>query len=612
MRTTNHRLLLNRLMLLLLSILLASCNDRAADNAEHSTANHVNTPTNPSSGSNNSGSQVIIEPTLILAINAGAFAPATFQQIEYQADRFFVGGSLSSTNDPIAGTDEDALFQSERYGNFSYEVPVTEATYAVTLHFVEMYWEASGKRTFNVMIEGQATDLAALDIYREVGHDSRYSYTIENVQVSDGHLSIAIESLTEKGTVSGLAIYSIDGAYIEPPPATAPLPPEPEPASPENLGADCELVALPTALSALGQNALLPDPFKKLDGTRLSNHAEWRCHRQEILRQAEATIYGTKPPKPDRVTGTLNTDTIAVNVAHQGKTTSFTASISLPEGKGPFPAMILVLPWAGANAQTEIIRSEGVAVITLNPYAIGNEQSQRHQKAGAFYDIYGEDSSTGLLVAWAWGASRLLDVLEQVDGTLINPAAIGVTGCSRFGKGAFTIGAFDQRIALTVPFESGSGGVPIWRGIPGEGAQSPISAYGETYWLGDAFAPFTSNVNTLPIDTHHVIGMIAPRGLFIMDNPHITHLGPKSAQVAALAGAEIYKALGAENHLTYHANVASADHCAMRPEHEQPLREHIRKFLKAENAATGGISTHPSITSTLNEWIDWTTPVLRE
>ena len=35
-------------------------------------------------------------------------------------------------------------------------------------------------------------------------------------------------------------------------------------------------------------------------------------------------------------------------------------------------------------------------------------------------------------------------------------------------------------VALTLPIESGSGGVPIWRGIPGEGAQSPSSAYGET------------------------------------------------------------------------------------------------------------------------------------
>ena len=39
---------------------------------------------------------------------------------------------------------------------------------------------------------------------------------------------------------------------------------------------------------------------------------------------------------------------------------------------------------------------------------------------------------------------------------------MGVTGCSRYGKGAFAIGVFDQRIALTMPIESGSAGVPIF------------------------------------------------------------------------------------------------------------------------------------------------------
>jgi len=59
-----------------------------------------------------------------------------------------------------------------------------------------------------------------------------------------------------------------------------------------------------------------------------------------------------------------------------------------------------------------------------------------------------------------------------------------VTGCSRFGKGAFVAGVFDQRISLTMPIDSGSAGVPIFRGIPGEGAQSLSSAYSEQPWLG--------------------------------------------------------------------------------------------------------------------------------
>ena len=62
----------------------------------------------------------------------------------------------------------------------------------------------------------------------------------------------------------------------------------------ENQSADCEVAALPEA-SALPSIPKLPDPFKKVDGTRVATKAEWRCRRQEIRKQAEKYILGTKP-----------------------------------------------------------------------------------------------------------------------------------------------------------------------------------------------------------------------------------------------------------------------------------------------------------------------------
>jgi hypothetical protein len=141
----------------------------------------------------------------------------------------------------------------------------------------------------------------------------------------------------------------------------------------------------------------------------------------------------------------------------------------------------------GIGADTATIQAAGAAIINYDPYAVGKEGTPRNNKQGAFYSIYGATSSTGLLMAWAWGVSRIIDVIAQSDGSILKADATGVTGCSRFGKGAFVIGVFDQRIALTMPIESGSAGVPIFRGIPGEGAQSLSSAYGEQPWLGDAF-----------------------------------------------------------------------------------------------------------------------------
>ncbi|GAA2511801.1 glucuronyl esterase domain-containing protein [Winogradskya humida] len=373
----------------------------------------------------------------------------------------------------------------------------------------------------------------------------------------------------------------------------------------EDEGADCAVPALPDA-GSLPTNAKLPDPFTRIDGTRITTVADWRCRREEIKKQAEKYVYGTKPAPPATVTGTVSSTSITVNVTDNGKSSSFSASVSLPSGTGPFPAVVVY----GGFADTATIRAAGAAVINYDPYSVGKEGTGRANKQGAFYSIYGATSTTGLLQAWGWGVSRIIDVIEKSGGSVLKADATGVTGCSRFGKGAFVAGVFDQRIALTMPIESGTAGVPIFRGIPGEGAQSLSSAYGEQPWFGDAFSSFTGAPGKLPVDTHEMVAMVAPRGLFIMDNPHIANLGPKSGSVAALGGAEVYKALGAGSNITYWSDVADGSHCANRSEWTTPLQQNIRKFLLKTADDPGAIRISSKALGNLAEWRTWTTPTL--
>jgi hypothetical protein len=374
----------------------------------------------------------------------------------------------------------------------------------------------------------------------------------------------------------------------------------------EDEGAGCAVPALPDA-GALPAVAKLPDPFTKLNGTRIATTSEWQCRRAEIKKLAEKFVYGEKPAKPASVTGTVTSTGITVNVAHNGRSSSFSARVELPAGSGPFPAVVVL---GGFGADTAAIKAAGAAVINYDPYAVGREGTPRTNKQGAFYSVYGASSSTGLLMAWAWGVSRIIDVIEQANGSILRADATGVTGCSRFGKGAFVIGAFDQRIALTMPIESGSAGLPIFRGIPGEGAQSLSSAYGEQPWLGDAFGSFTGSPARLPVDTHEIAAMVAPRGLFVMDNPHIANLGPRSASVAALGAAEVYRALGAGADITYWSDIQDGTHCANRAEWRTPLQQHIQKFLLRTGTAPGAIRISSRAAGNLAEWRDWQTPVL--
>ncbi|MFF4758256.1 cellulose binding domain-containing protein [Streptomyces sp. NPDC001292] len=65
------------------------------------------------------------------------------------------------------------------------------------------------------------------------------------------------------------------------------------------------------------------------------------------------------------------------------------------------------------------------------------------------------------------------------------------------------------------------------------GAQPLSSGYSEQPWLGDAFGSCTGNPNSLPVATHEILGTVARRGLFVMENPYVDWLAARSGSVAA-------------------------------------------------------------------------------
>ena len=386
----------------------------------------------------------------------------------------------------------------------------------------------------------------------------------------------------------------------------------------ENQSADCTVGTLPEP-GALTSIPKLPDPFMKLDGKRVATKAEWRCRRQEIRKQAEKYILGGKPT-PDVVTGTVSKTSISVHVEAKGKSIDFTAKVVLPtKGEAPFPAMISV--GNSLNLGESRMLDQGVAVIYYDNYQLGKEgqaeASRGKPNPGKYYDIYGGNDEAGLLMAWAWGASRMLDVIQKSGSDIIDITGLGVSGCSRLGKAAFTIGVFDDRIALTIPQEPSTGGDPALRIMDKlSGAERTDYNYNGLNWLSNNFAPFvfannTSNAVKLPIDTHALIGMIAPRGILILENPHQTQMGAPAGHTAAIAGLEVFKALGVEKNISYHSNVKDTAHCSYKPEYTDLINQNIAAFLKHTGEAPGQFLVGSGGSLTRSDWIDWTAPTLQ-
>jgi hypothetical protein len=100
-------------------------------------------------------------------------------QAEWSADRFYWGGQRATRTQPISGTDEPDLYNTERFGNFNYSIPVPPGRYTVILHFAETYFGpdnrgkgGSGSRIFNVHCNGQML-LREFDIFQQAGGANR-------------------------------------------------------------------------------------------------------------------------------------------------------------------------------------------------------------------------------------------------------------------------------------------------------------------------------------------------------------------------------------------------------------------------------------------------------
>lgn len=365
-------------------------------------------------------------------------------------------------------------------------------------------------------------------------------------------------------------------------------------ASTEDTGLDCP--ESDPSDSNGGDATTLPDPFTRWDGTQVATMEDWRCRRRELVREIEDKILGTKAPPPHTIGGTVegsvSESSYSVTVDNPGGSTTFDGDVNLPSsGSAPYPAVIyLVMPgFGGHSLNSDVLNSEGVATMSYDVTDISSEAAGNFS-SGGYYDANPEfEGNTSALVAWAWGVSRIIDMLEK-HPELIDPTKIAVHGCSRLGKGAFVIGAFDQRIALGLPLEPGTGGPAPLRALPVLGGQTLSGANGEASWFGPMSGDYSSS---MPVDMSDVAAMYAPRGLLMMDNPHIDHLSYKANYLGVAAARKVYEGMGAEDAAWYLGSSNDDGHCGVRAEYGAPLRAMIQKFLKGDDTAeTGGLDTH--------------------
>ena len=334
----------------------------------------------------------------------------------------------------------------------------------------------------------------------------------------------------------------------------------------------------------------LPDPLVSKDGTKVTSAKMWwRKRRPEIVEDFDREIYGRVPKKTPKVnwevvkTTTETNGTVPVttkqlvghvnNSAYPPITVDIQMSLSTPvNATKPVPVMMELMflfgpgfgrgtnafgtnsptrrpppPPNGPTWQQQVL-ARGWGYATLVPTSI-----QADNGAGLTKGIIGlvnkgqprKLDDWGALRAWAWGVSRAIDYFETDKA--LDATRVALEGHSRYGKATLIAMAYEPRLAVAFVSSSGEGGAKLHRRDWGEIVEN-IAGTGEYHWMAGNFIKYAGplNWNDLPVDSHELIALCAPRPVFISSGSTNgdAWVDAKGMFMAAAAAGPVYKLLG--------------------------------------------------------------------
>jgi hypothetical protein len=380
----------------------------------------------------------------------------------------------------------------------------------------------------------------------------------------------------------------------------------------ENTGTDCSAPPLPP-VAQLPSIPALPDPFLFANGTRVATRAAWNCRRREVAAQVQSYEMGEKLGRPGIVDASLTGDQLSITAGEPGGTVVLSVTINRPNGaaEGAVPAIIGVAGRTG-SLPADIFDSRGIASMAFDIQQLAAQFPGRGNQP--YNQVYGASTPAGAIIAWAWGISRIIDALEQLPEAGIDTSHIAVTGCSFAGKIALYAGAFDERIRLTIPQESGGGGTANWRVSEDERARGTdtenLSTAQGTAWYHRDLIQFNSFVDRLPFDHHQVIGMVAPRALLAIESssanfPRLSHV---STFTSGAAAHEIWEALGVPERMGM--TQVSTNHCSFPASSRDEVERFVDAFLLDQEGVDTNVLESDAVTADLARWAPWQTPAI--
>ena len=315
--------------------------------------------------------------------------------------------------------------------------------------------------------------------------------------------------------------------------------------------------------------AELPDPFRFESGERVKSLDDWRKRRRELTDLVVEIEYGGLPPSPSGVTGEpLHTHQVVRFdeasftqyrlLNDDDPSFHFRLDVLVPAGEGPYPVVLIgdgCFKYVTDEIALDILR-RGFILAQFSRTAIVPDLYNSERTTG-LYRVY-PDGQFGALAAWAWGYHRCVDFLLTLDA--VRRDGIAVVGHSRGGKTALLAGATDERIALSAPNGSGSGGAGCFRWQGPESETMADSKRMIPYWYGPRLWEFVGREHELPFDQHSLKALVAPRALLSTEGLADLWSNPSGTWQSHRAAREVYRFLGAEERIGIWYREGGHDH----------------------------------------------------
>ena len=150
--------------------------------------------------------------TPVALVNAGGVTYTDVSGNTWKGDYDFIGGNTSATNATVSGTTSSPLYQTSRWGTFSYQFPVSNGSYTVILKFAELYFTSAGGRLFNVNINGMVV-LTNFDIVAQAGGTLKALDKSFPVTVTNSKITIQFTpGIADQPMVNAIEVLTVNGA----------------------------------------------------------------------------------------------------------------------------------------------------------------------------------------------------------------------------------------------------------------------------------------------------------------------------------------------------------------------------------------------------------------